>query len=182
MRSVIHGIGFISFIQCLKHLSPVCALCLQGTTIVANTSLIRFRRAISRHTEFGYIIPSLMGSIFCYIIANGRLRDYGIDIVEERTEDFNKGFRFALFSGLCLGFVSRLSQYLSKTNLLPHESFMAFYESLFTSCFAIYLLLPDNKVRMTSHEVIMSTKLIVPFTFLFALTTLKTFVLERGTM
>lgn len=109
-----------------------------------NSSIVRLRRACFRQTEFGFIVPAFLGSIFCLLIALGKLRGEGLDIVEERNHDYKKGVSFALISGLCLGFVSRFSQAMSKQNLLPHESFMALYESLLTCCCALLSFIPQK--------------------------------------
>jgi hypothetical protein len=142
VRSAVHACGYICLIHSLKFISPVSALCLQGTMCVMNSSVIRMRRACFRQREFGFIVPALMGSVFCLVIAKGYLRDGGLDIVEDRNSVFEKGMTFAVISGICLGFVGRASQSLAKKHLLPHESFMAFYESLLTCCLALISLIP----------------------------------------
>ena len=47
-RSFLHGLGFLCFIHSLRFVSPVTALCAQGTTVVMNTCLVRLPRALSR--------------------------------------------------------------------------------------------------------------------------------------
>lgn len=149
-----------------------------------NSSFIRMRRACSRQSEFGYIVPAFLGSVFCLVIAQGRLREEGLDIVEERNGDFTKGKTFALASGICLGFVGRFSSGLAKKHLLPHESFMAFYESLFTCCFALISLIPMQQAREDNYKVVDDNTydLFWPLFALACLTLMKSLIWERGTM
>jgi hypothetical protein len=109
-----------------------------------NTSFIRMRRACFRQSEFGYIVPAFLGSFLCLMIALGKLREQGLDIVIERDSGFKAGVAYALISGICLGLVGRLAQGMSKKALLPHESFMAFYDALFTCCCALVFMIPEK--------------------------------------
>jgi hypothetical protein len=54
-------------------------------------------------------VPAFFGGVICLLVATGRLRDYDIDIVQIRDEHFKDGMKFALFSGICLGFVGRIT-------------------------------------------------------------------------
>jgi hypothetical protein len=109
VRSVIHAAGYICFVHSLKFVSPVCALCLQGTTCVMNISLFRVRRAYFRVSEFGYILPAFAGAVFCLCVSSGLLEKFGIDVVVQRDDDFKKGSFFALASGIALGMKGRIS-------------------------------------------------------------------------
>lgn len=180
-RSGIQATGFFCFVYSFKYVSPICALCLQGTTCVMNTSIARLGRACERQIELGYIVPAFIGSFFCLLIALGFLREQGLDIVEQRDKKFLAGTTYALVSGICLGIVSRISQAMSKQNLLPHESFMAFYAALFTCCCSVFLLIPQRQERL-SNQLAFTTLEWWPFALLAVLTALKSLVWERGTM
>ena len=54
-------------------------------------------------------MPAFFGGVICLLVATGRLRDYDIDIVQIRDEHFKDGMKFALVSGICLGFVGRIT-------------------------------------------------------------------------
>lgn len=74
-----------------------------------NICIFRLRRAYKRQTEFKHIVPAFFCGVICLLVATGRLKDYDIDIVQTRDEHFNDGMKFALFSGICLGFVGRIT-------------------------------------------------------------------------
>jgi len=74
-----------------------------------NSCIFRLRRAYQRKIEFGYIVPSFIGAVFCLMVSNGKLSNTGIDIVQNRDSEFTIGFRNAILSGICLGKVSRIS-------------------------------------------------------------------------
>jgi hypothetical protein len=44
-RSFLYGFGMFCFVHSLRFISPVTALCAQGTTVVMNTCLVRLPRA-----------------------------------------------------------------------------------------------------------------------------------------
>ena len=99
----------------------------------------------------------------------------------ERDSGFKAGVAYALLSGICLGLVGRFSQGMSKKSLLPHESFMAFYDALFTCCCALISIIPEKEARQDNYKA-MSTNLIWPLIGLACLTALKSLIWERGTM
>lgn len=47
-RGFVHAIGYVCFVHSLKYVTPVAALCLQGTTCAMNNCVFRLRRACQR--------------------------------------------------------------------------------------------------------------------------------------
>lgn len=87
-RSFMYGIGLFCFVHSLRFISPVTALCAQGTTVVMNTCLIRVRRAFLRKIEFGYLLPAFCIAILTLSICTGQLVNLNVDIVLSRNAAF----------------------------------------------------------------------------------------------
>ena len=152
-RSVFYTVGIVCFVKALKLISPVALLAMQGTAAIVNTCLFRLRRACFRKGEFGFIVPAFCGAVVCFCVIGGRLKHYGVDIVDGgRGADFMRGAGYGTVSGLMLAKVSRVSQALSKENLLPHEALMQFYATMMASTTILYTMIPDQQTRLANQS------------------------------
>ncbi len=88
VRSFLYGFGMFCFVHSLRFVSPVTALCAQGTTVVMNTCLVRLPRAFSRSQEFGFILPTFTIATFILMISLGLFSEFDIDIVASRNKSF----------------------------------------------------------------------------------------------
>lgn len=183
VRSLFYTVGIVFFIKALKLISPVTLLSTQGTAVIVNTCLFRLRRACFRKQEFGFIVPAFCGAVVCLCVIGGRFKHYGVDIVDGgRGADFTLGASYGTISGLMLAKVSRVSQALSKENLLPHEALMQFYATLMASLTVLYTLVPYQDLRLSNQLAIESGGFAWPLFALTCLLGLKVCVYERQTM